>query len=84
MSDPLVPLEEQLFDTSYEYDFFQAVKLLHLMLDDRPGIARADSAPTIAWRASIESCPDTGSPSYYTVESIADEFFPESWLIPVA
>ena len=40
MNEPLQPLEERLFDSAYEYDFFQAVRLLHLMLDDRPGVGR--------------------------------------------
>ncbi len=40
MSDPSLPLEEQLFESPFEYDFFQAVRLLHLMLDDRPGVGR--------------------------------------------
>jgi type VI secretion system protein ImpH len=40
MSDPSLPLEEQLFESPFDYDIFQAVRLLHLMLDDRPGVGR--------------------------------------------
>lgn len=48
MSDPNRPLEDQLFDEPFEYDFFQAVRLLQWMLSGRPGvggIARPDSEP---------------------------------------
>ena len=37
MKEPLLPLEERLLEYSYEYDFFHAVRLLHLILTDRPG-----------------------------------------------
>ena len=40
MKEPLIPLDERLFDYPYEFDFFQAVRLLHLILNDRPGIGR--------------------------------------------
>lgn len=48
MKQPETPLEEHLFAHPYEYDFFQAVRLLHLMLNDRPGvgeIARPNDEP---------------------------------------
>jgi len=35
-----MPLSEHFFENPFEYNFFQAVKLLHLMLDDRPGVGR--------------------------------------------
>lgn len=72
MSNPLLPLEEQLFDTSYEYDFFQAVKLLHLMLDDRPGIGRIakpeDEPVRFKVRQSLEFPPS----SIHSLSSEAD------------
>jgi type VI secretion system protein ImpH len=40
MKEPVLPLDERLFEHSYEYDFFQAVRLLHLMQNDRPGVGR--------------------------------------------
>jgi type VI secretion system protein ImpH len=40
MREPVLPLDERLFEYSYEYDFFQAVRLLHLILNDRPGVGR--------------------------------------------
>jgi len=33
-------LDERLFEYSFEYSFFQAVRLLHLLLADRPGVGR--------------------------------------------
>jgi type VI secretion system protein ImpH len=40
MREVLAPLDERLFEYSYEYDFFQAVRLLHLILTDRAGVGR--------------------------------------------
>ena len=40
MIQPRLPLDEALFEYSYEYDFFQAVRLLHLILSDRQGVGR--------------------------------------------
>jgi type VI secretion system protein ImpH len=40
VKEPLIPVDERLFEHPYEYDFFQAVRLLHLILNDRPGIGR--------------------------------------------
>jgi type VI secretion system protein ImpH len=34
------PLDQQLFERSYDYNFFQAVRLLHLILNDRTGVGR--------------------------------------------
>jgi type VI secretion system protein ImpH len=72
MSDPLPPLEQQLFDTPYEFDFFQAVRLLHLMLDDRPGvgrIAKPDEEPVrFKVRQSLEFPPS----SIHSLSSEAD------------
>jgi type VI secretion system protein ImpH len=48
VKQPEYSLEERLFTESYEYDFFQAVRLLHLLLNDRPdvgGIARPGEEP---------------------------------------
>lgn len=38
--ESLLPLDQQLFEHSYEFDFFQAVRLLHLILSDRQGVGR--------------------------------------------
>lgn len=63
MREPLQPLEEQLFDSPYEYDFFQAVRLLHLMLDDRPGVGRiakpAEEPVRFKVRQSLEFPPSS-------------------------
>jgi type VI secretion system protein ImpH len=63
MSEPLQSLEERLFDSPYDYDFFQAVRLLHLMLDDRPGvgrIAKPDEEPVrFKVRQSLEFPPSS-------------------------
>jgi type VI secretion system protein ImpH len=40
MREPVLALEERLFEHPYEYDFFQAVRLLHVMLSDRQGVGR--------------------------------------------
>jgi type VI secretion system protein ImpH len=40
MREPLLSVEEHLFEHPYEYDFFQAVRLLHLLLNDRPSVGR--------------------------------------------
>jgi type VI secretion system protein ImpH len=48
MNEPEASLEQELFTDSYEFDFFQAVRLLHLLLNDRPdvgGIARPAEEP---------------------------------------
>ncbi len=34
------PLDERLFEYPFEFDFFQAVRLLHLILNDREGVGR--------------------------------------------
>jgi type VI secretion system protein ImpH len=72
MSRPLDPLEEQLFDSAYDYDFFQAVRLLHLILDDRPAIghiAKPDEEPVrFKVRQSLEFPPS----SIHSLSSEAD------------
>jgi type VI secretion system protein ImpH len=40
MREPLLPVDQRLLEHPYEFDFFQAVRLLHLMLNDRPGVGR--------------------------------------------
>jgi type VI secretion system protein ImpH len=40
MKEPVLPLDERLFEYSFEYNFFQAVRLLHLILAGRPGVGR--------------------------------------------
>jgi len=40
MREVPVPLDQRLFDFPYEFDFFQAVRLLHLILDERTGVGR--------------------------------------------
>ena len=40
MKPPLVPVSTSLFDTPFDFEFFQAVRLLHLILNDRPGVGR--------------------------------------------
>lgn len=40
MRDRALPLDQRLFEQAFEYDFFQAVRLLHLMENDRPGVGR--------------------------------------------
>jgi len=40
MKEPILPVDEALFERPYEFDFFQAVRLLHLILNDRPGVGR--------------------------------------------
>ncbi len=42
MKDPVVPLDQNLFEHPYEYDFFQAVRLLHVMINDRGGVGRIE------------------------------------------
>lgn len=63
MSNSIGPLNEHLFENPFEYNFFQAVKLLHLMLDDRPGvgrIAKPDDEPVrFKSRQSLEFQPSS-------------------------
>jgi type VI secretion system protein ImpH len=40
MREEAQPLDERLLERPYDYDFFQAVRLLHLILNDRPGVGR--------------------------------------------
>lgn len=40
MRDPILPVDERLFEHPYEFDFFQATKLLHLILSDREEVGR--------------------------------------------
>ena len=40
MREPVIPLEERLFEYPYEFDFFQAVRLLHVILGERTGVGR--------------------------------------------
>jgi len=58
---PLLPLDEQLFEHPYEFDFFEAVRLLQLILSDRPGvghIARPNEEPVrFKARQSLEFPP---------------------------
>jgi type VI secretion system protein ImpH len=40
MREMPIPLDQRLFEHPYEFNFFQAVRLLHLILNDRPGVGR--------------------------------------------
>ena len=61
MKAPILPLDQQLFEQPYEFDFFQAVRLLHLILDDRPGIGQIakpqDEPVRFKVRQSLEFAP---------------------------
>lgn len=58
MTESLLPLDERLFEYAYEFDFFQAVRLLHLILSDRQGVGRiakpADEPVRFQIRQSLE------------------------------
>lgn len=61
MKEPILPLDQQLIERPYEFDFFQAVRLLHLILDDRPGIGQIakpkDEPVRFKVRQSLEFAP---------------------------
>jgi len=63
MREEAQPLDERLLEHPYEYDFFQAVRLLHLILNDRPGvgrIAKPDEEPVrFKARQSLEFPPSS-------------------------
>jgi type VI secretion system protein ImpH len=63
MREDCLPLDERLFEHPYDYDFFQAVRLLHLILNDRPGvgrIAKPDEEPVrFKARQSLEFAPSS-------------------------
>jgi type VI secretion system protein ImpH len=63
MREAPIPLDQRLFDFPYEFDFFQAVRLLHLILDDRTGvgrIAKPDEEPVrFKVRQSLEFPPSS-------------------------
>ncbi len=40
MIEKPLALDQRLFDVPFEFDFFQAVRLLHLILNDRVGVGR--------------------------------------------
>ncbi|HEY1755879.1 MAG TPA: type VI secretion system baseplate subunit TssG [Bryobacteraceae bacterium] len=40
MREAAIPLDQRLFESPFEFDFFQAVRLLHLTLDERTGVGR--------------------------------------------
>jgi type VI secretion system protein ImpH len=58
MREHPLSIEELLFEHSYDFDFFQAVRLLHLILSDRPGVGRiakpADEPVRFQVRQSLE------------------------------
>ena len=58
MREEPAPLDQQLFDFPYDFNFFQAVRLLHLILEERPGvgrIAKPDEEPVrLKTRHSLE------------------------------
>jgi type VI secretion system protein ImpH len=72
MKEDLLPLDQRLFEHPYEYDFFQAVRLLHLILNDRTGvgrIAKPDEEPVrFQVRQSMEFAPS----ALYSISEEAD------------
>jgi len=78
MSQADLPLSEHLFENPFEYNFFQAVKLLHLMLDDRPGvgrIAKPDEEPVrFKARQSMEFQPSS-------IHALSDETDPPRMVV---
>lgn len=73
MREAPIPLDQRLFDFPYEFEFFQAVRLLHLILDERIGvgrIAKPDEEPVrFKVRQSLEFPPSS-------IHSLSDEADP--------
>src|SRR3984885_6865992 len=78
MKEPLLPVDQRLFEHPYEFDFFQAVRLLHLILNDRPGVGRiaTPSEEPVRFKvrqslefpaSSIHSLSDEADPPHMTV-----------------
>ncbi len=78
MRDLDLPIQEHLFENPFEYNFFQAVTLLHRMLDDRPGvgrIAKPNEEPVrFKARQSLEFPPSS-------IHSLSDESDPPRMVI---
>jgi type VI secretion system protein ImpH len=63
MSEEPLALDQRLFDFPFEFDFFQAVRLLHLILNDRIGVGRiakpGDEPVRFKARQSLEFAPSS-------------------------
>ncbi len=73
MIEPIIPVDQRLFEHPYEFDFFQAVRLLHLILNDRPGVGRiakpSEEPVRFKVRQSLEFPPSS-------IHSLSDEADP--------
>jgi type VI secretion system protein ImpH len=72
MRDPIIPLDARLFEHPYEFDFFQAVRLLHLMQENRQAVGRiaapGDEPVRFKMRQSLTFPPS----SIYSLSAEAD------------
>src|SRR5437016_9806488 len=72
MKEPLLSLEARLFEHPYEYDFFQAVRLLHLILNDRPGVGRIAKPSEEPVRFKVRQSLEFPPSSIYALSADAD------------
>jgi type VI secretion system protein ImpH len=72
MMDHLLPLEERLFEQSYDFDFFQAVRLLHLILSDRTGVGRIAKPAEEPVRFQIRQSLEFPASSIHAISDEAD------------
>ncbi len=72
MIEPLLAVEERLFEYSYEFEFFQAVRLLHLILNDRQGVGRIAKPSEEPVRFEVRQSLAFPASSIHAISSEAD------------
>jgi len=66
------PLDERLFDCSYDFDFFQAVRLLHLIMSDREGVGRIAKPGDEPVRFQVRQSLEFPASSIHTISAESD------------
>src|SRR5580692_8007545 len=67
-----LPLHERLFEVPFEFEFFQAVRLLHLILNDRGGVGRIAKPEEEPVRFKVRQSLDFAPSSLHSLSAETD------------
>ena len=72
MKEPSLSVEEELFAHAFDFDFFQAVRLLHLILSDRPGVGKLSKPREEPVRFKVRQSLEFPASSIHSLTAEAD------------
>jgi predicted component of type VI protein secretion system len=72
MKEPTLPLDQQLVEFPYQFDFFQAVRLLGLILPDRAGVGESAKPDEELVRFKVRQSLEFPASSIHNLETEID------------